>query len=465
MTAIRSLSHPINLLFLAILLTSVAIVATLDAAVFLPIVLLGAAFVFWSYKNPVVWLFSVILMHAIFLRRTQEISPAEIFFGVYFFGYFAYWLVDSVLIRGKALVADRAGGWLLAFLSVSLVSIVIGLLNNVVPGLWLREVLTTSVLFLFFPAREILKRESGMKAVIVSLVILSIGLAAYNVTMYTSSALAAEIYGGLLGRRQPGSVHFFFTMVVLAASVWVHGIGGTKYRLATAVVFLINAAALAATFTRGFWIAAVIALVLLFLLAEGKKKLKLLIWSTAAVGGAATAAVFFFGGLGEVAIMSLFARFVSTGEALQDLSFTNRIAESAAIIDAISRSPFIGHGFGTSFRFFNLLVRTTVETWYAHNGYLFLLFKVGLIGTIAFLGFYATVLWRGFLLTRFVPSGSARRAFVHGSWAILASLLVVTVTSNVFIEREPLLLIALAGAFLTNEYEGMRLRRHSPRKY
>ncbi|MEX1139057.1 MAG: O-antigen ligase family protein [Bacteroidota bacterium] len=464
MTSIRSLSHPINLLFLAILLTSVTIVATLDAAVFLPIALLGSVFVFWSYRNPVVWLFSVILMHAIFLRRTQEISPQEVFFGVYFYGYFAYWLIDSILVRGKALIMDRAGGWLLVFLFVSLVSIVIGFLNNVVPGLWFREVLITSVLFVFFPAREILRKEVGMKAVVVSLVLLSVGLAAYNLTMYTSSALAAEIYGGLLGRRQPGSVHFFFAMVVLAASVWVHGPGGTRYRSATALVFLINAAALAATFTRGFWIAAVAALVLLFLLAEGRKKLMLL-WSTVVVAGGATAAVLAFGGLGKAAIMSLFARFVSSGEALQDVSFTNRIAESTAIIDAIFRSPFIGHGFGTSFRFFNLLVHTTVETWYAHNGYLFLLFKVGLIGTIAFLGFYSTVLWRGFLLTRIVPVGSEKRAFVHGSWAVLASLLVVTVTSNVFIEREPLLLIALAGAFLINEYEGAGVQRHPPIKH
>jgi O-antigen ligase len=283
--------------------------------------------------------------------------------------------------------------------------------------------------------------------------------------MYTSSALVAEIYGGLLGRRQPGSVHFFFAMVVLSASVWVHGLGNAKYRYAAGLVFLVNAAALAATFTRGFWIAAVIAIVLLFLLAEGRKKLTLLFWSMVVVVGGVTGAVVVFGGFGQAAIMSLFARFVSSGEALQDVSFTNRIAESAAILDAIFGSPFIGHGFGTSFRFFNLLVNTTVETWYAHNGYLFLLFKVGLIGTTAFFGFYATVLWRGFVLARIVPPGSAKRAFVHGSWAVLASLLVVTVTSNVFIEREPLLLIALAGAFLMNEYEGMGAQRHPPIKY
>lgn len=462
MTSISSLSRATNLLFLTFLLLSVAIAAAKDVAVFMPVVLIGAGFVFWSYRNPALWLFSVILMHAIFLWRTEEISPPEIFFGIYFYGFFVYWLIDRVFIKGQALVTDRAGAWLLAFLAVSLTSIAVGLLNNVVPGLWFRELLTTSVLFAFFPAREILKRESGMIAVVVSLVLLSVGLAVYNLTMYTSSALAAELYGGLLGRRQPGSVHFFFVMVVLSASAWVHGAGNSKYRIATAAVFLINTAGLAATFTRGFWIAAVIALAILFLLAEGRKKLSMLSWGAIAAFVGVAGLFLIFGGLGKAAVLSLFARFVSSGEALQDVSFTNRIAESVAIMDAIIGSPFIGHGYGTSFRYFNLIVNTTVESWYAHNGYLFLLFKVGLIGTAAFLGFYATLLWRGLLLTRLVPAGSAARAFIHGSWAILTSLLVVTTTSNVFIEREPLLLTALAGAFLMNEYEANVARKHRP---
>ncbi len=444
-----AISRPVNSLFLLVLLLAVGVSALLDGALYLPLAFIGGAFLWWTYQKPEVWLFFAILFHAVFLQRTEGISAGEILFGLYFFGFLAFWFVSRILFRSANLVTEPAGAWLLVFLVISVLSLGVGLLNRAVLTLWFREILTTSVLFLFFPALDILKTDRGKKGVIAALFILSAGLALYNVTMYTSTALAAEFSGGLIGKRQPGSVHFFFSMVVLTSALLIHSVGSLRFRVLVVGVLALNGAALTATFTRGFWIGTMISIFVLFLLAEPRKKIAMMFGSAGVILVGAIVLLSFGGAVGEVVISSIFSRFLSSGEAFQDISFTNRIAESVAIIDAILRSPLLGSGYGTSFRYFNLIYGTTSETWYSHNGYLFLIFKVGLVGATAFLGFYAIIMWRGLRLALFSPHGSSR-AFVHAAWAVLISMLVVTVTSNVFIEREALLLICLAAAFLTN---------------
>lgn len=448
-----SIRRPLNLIFLSFLLLIVAVTVLQDVTVFLPVVLVGVAFISWSYRNPEWWLFSTILLHAIFLQRTQEISAWELFYGLYFFGFLGYWFVDRILIRGKSFITEQADAWLFSFLVVCLLSFLVALLENAVMFLWVREFLAVSTLFLFFPAREILKTDRGLKIAMAALLILTAGLASYNIMMYGSTTLAQEYYGELIGRRQPASVHFFFAMVVLAASVWIHGLGNRNYRALTIFTLIISTVALIATFTRGFWVGTAISLLLLFFLAEPRKKFAIAIGSTIMLCLGTGGLLIFWGDVGGAVLSSVVSRFLSVGEALKDISFTNRIAESLAVVDAIINSPILGHGFGSSFRYHDFFKQSTYETWYSHNGYLFLLFKVGLIGVAAFIGFYGIIVTRGYRLARSVPAGDWRCPFVHGTWAILVSMMVVTLTSNVFIEKEPLLLISLGAAFLANVHE------------
>jgi O-antigen ligase len=240
---------------------------------------------------------------------------------------------------------------------------------------------------------------------------------------------------------------------VVTLSLWIHRFHERRFPPLTLLAFVLTATALIATFSRGFWIGTIVALFFLFLLLDRSKKILVLAGALGLLITVVGVLWLFAGDLGQAIVSTIGSRFLSSGKALEDVSFANRLVESAAAFDAILKSPILGHGLGSSIHYFSLLNELTVESWYLHNGYLFLLFKVGFFGTLLFLGFYGSVLLRGLKAARATKGNSELSPVLRGTWAALASFVIVTITSNVFIERESLLLISLGSAFLMNMHD------------
>ena len=440
-------TRPNALFASAMLLFTIAFIG-MDIAFFFPLVVVAPLFIYWSFRRPEIWISCVILFHAVILQRTEEITIWEVLYGIYFFGFIGFWIVDHLVARSTSILREPADLFLAGFLGVSFLSGIVALASGASMIHWFRELLTMATLLVFFPAREIFRTRKGIRFVVISFLLLTMGLAIKNIMGYGTESAAVKYYFQVVTSRQSTYTQFFAITTVLSFSFWIHRFEEHRFSAVAFVAFMVAAAALIATFYRAFWIGTLIAIFLLFFFLDRSKRTLALFGLVGSLLLGALGLWIFAGNLGGAIVSVIGSRFLSSGSPLDDISFTNRLVESEAAIAAFLRSPILGHGLGASIEYFSLLSKRTYESWYIHNGYLFLLFKVGIFGTLLFFGFFGNVLVRGWKIARDQGTLHDVVHLVRGTWAALTSLLIVAVTSNVFIERESLLVIPLASAFL-----------------
>jgi len=117
---------------------------------------------------------------------------------------------------------------------------------------------------------------------------------------------------------------------------------------------------------------------------------------------------------------------------------TTRFAESAAALKKVRQHPFIGNGLGATVTFTRTDYPTPfVETTrYIHNSYLFFLFKLGILGLLAFLWLCVAFVIYGIKVVRGLPDGVYRAlalGFLSSFVAsLIASIAAPDITSPIF---------------------------------
>jgi O-antigen ligase len=421
-------------------------VSTLPYAYFLPVVLLGLVYAVWSFPRPLVALCTIILLYLHIMDKSEGISPLEIGFGLYFFGYIGYWLFVKVMIRRERVIESITDVLLLAFLSIGFLTIFIVVPSQVGVQWWFREWLTLAHLMIYFPLRDAIRTERDVKVLLWALLAMIGIVAAINLYEYRTVSVAAKYMWELLGDRKPFGAHWFFPLIVVAVSLFLHT-SKRGQRVFLGGVVLLFSVALALTFTRGFWLGTMIALFVLFLI-EGRVEQKTLFRTVVVMSAAGTVLLFFFAGdMGAFVLKAVVLRFTSSGNALEDISLRERVMESRAVITQIMASPIVGQGFGATFTHFNIIDKVSKVALYVHNGYLYILFKTGILGMTVFVAYYLSIIVRGLKVARMAGS-SFMRGVCRGIVAVLFAMMFVVLTSNLFREKESLLILSVASAVL-----------------
>jgi O-antigen ligase len=413
----------------------------------------------WTFARPVRALSVIILGNLILLSTSEEISSMEVAFGVYLFGYLGYWAWQRVFVDCKPILEHVSDSLLVAFYVVALCTFPVVVLGGESPLWWFRELLTLSQLLLFFPMRDAFREPRGMITIVVMFLGMSCIVAIRNLVNYNAAAAVVSYVWELGASRQAFGDHLFFPAVVMLLSLWVH-LRNRHWAFTLVPVFAAFALALALTFSRGFWLAAVIGACLLFWLVGKRERVRLGVAATVAAGLGVLVVALFLGDLGQSVLNALLMRIASAGGAIKDASFVNRLVESNEAIRRILEQPVFGYGVGAMFPRYDVLLDRTVSTLYIHNGYLFLLYKVGIVGTLPYVGFLFVVMWKG---VRRAFDGSAEGiplAIIRGCTAILPAMLIVSFTSNVFIQKQSLLVLSITTACIMSRCAGVPSGRH-----
>ncbi|MBI4547206.1 MAG: hypothetical protein HY707_04445, partial [Ignavibacteriae bacterium] len=128
----------------------IVLFAAFDQGVLMPAVLGGLVFVYWSFRHPLVAISTIILFHLVILEPSETITLPEIVFGLYLFGFVAYWLANEFLLRSNKSGLLLPDFFILFFILVCVASGVVAIADNATPLKWLREFLTIATLLLFF---------------------------------------------------------------------------------------------------------------------------------------------------------------------------------------------------------------------------------------------------------------------------------------------------------------------------
>jgi O-antigen ligase/polysaccharide polymerase Wzy-like membrane protein len=220
------------------------------------------------------------------------------------------------------------------------------------------------------------------------------------------------------GRGQlKGGMAAYPVAVILAWSVLISGhVRRDATKCALAAIILLNGVCLAVGYERTMW-ATTAGACLLLVLAAGpaarRMALRFALLALSVTGVLAVAAP------GEA--RAVIERLMSVLHYSTDDSYLYRMIESRNVIGLITQRPITGSGFGATVTWGAEDQFGTVTTSYAHNGYLWLAWKIGIPAAVLFL-----VLLGGALFKRSVSAETDYwRAMRRGSQAALLALLLI----------------------------------------
>ena len=221
-----------------------------------------------------------------------------------------------------------------------------------------------------------------------------------------------------------GGMYAFPVAVILAWAVLLSGrVASRRVQLLLTVILLLNSVCLILTFERSMWGAGALGCVVIALTSGAAVRRRGLKWGA--------------GGLIALIVVAMVApgvaitageRLFSIAEVPSDTSFTSRVVESHAAVDAIAQRPFAGSGFGAVITWGQQDVFATITTPFVHNGYLWLAWKIGIPATIFVVALIAAAILRR---TR-IPEKPEWHALRRGSQVSLFALLLVCVVFPAF---------------------------------
>lgn len=232
-----------------------------------------------------------------------------------------------------------------------------------------------------------------------------------------TSAGTGQIQGGL---------YAFPVAVLVAFAVLVSGrIRSIPVRVLLVSALTLNAVSLLLTYERTFWVATVLGLGFVILKAGRAQRLGAAI----RIGIAGVLLLVALSVLSPTELTAARERLLSLGQYQSDDSVRIRLLESRLIADEIKEQPLSGSGLGATVYYGRPWQQVApLSTWYVHNGYLWLAWKVGLAAAfLLFLLLGWAVIARG--RARQEPVFDAIRM---GSQAALLVLLISSVTFPAF---------------------------------
>jgi hypothetical protein len=228
------------------------------------------------------------------------------------------------------------------------------------------------------------------------------------------------------GRGQiQGGLFSFPVAVILASAALASGRLRGRQRGLVLLVLGLNAASLLLTFERTFWVVTAVGVLLVALRSSRARRARVILWIvvTAAAGILTLSAV------APRTLQTAEQRLFSIGAYHTDNSVRYRAVESGFVIDKIRERPLLGSGLADQIHWGQPWTRTPPEsTTYSHVGYLWLLWREGILGGALLLALLlVAVLWPGR-----AAAGGLVSAIRIGCQASLIALLITNLTFPAF---------------------------------
>jgi O-antigen/teichoic acid export membrane protein len=226
------------------------------------------------------------------------------------------------------------------------------------------------------------------------------------------------------GQIQGGLFAFPVAVVMGAAALLSHELRSRRARALLVAVVALNAAGLLLTYERTFWVATLLGLAFVALRATPAQRRRVLVVGPPVL--AAGLAALAFGAPREWTAAK--QRALSLGQYGSDLSVRFRLTETRNVMGAIEAHPLAGSGLGATILWGRPYegVRPAEES-FAHDGYLWLAWKLGLPAAVLLL-----LLVGAAVLSRGPPATTTAGAVRLGAQAGLLLLLVASVTFPAF---------------------------------
>jgi O-antigen ligase len=445
------------------LLCSIAVVLGLVWAApdVLPLVLVvtvGVGVVAFLLRRPDLHLYTVLLCSAVVLHHKPGVQLTEVIYGLYAMFFLATWFARDLAGRRSLLASTETKTLLLFGLYVAAL-IPVAFMQGGTAHTVVREITSLTMLAFLFPIREVCERsERGVRVVVTIGLLLSLFVVVRNMFMYQSALNDAAQLSEMIVGRVIANDHVLAASA-LASFVFLLHTSRPWAVARTAVVFMLMVGGLLLTMSRGFWLAFIWGMLFIVVTVDRQRKARIVVYGTIAVLLLVAIGVLFFGSFVTLYFENLVDRLFSVGDSLtRDVSMLGRVYEAEAALGHIAENPVVGHGAGVPFTFTTILSRTETTVTFIHNGYVYLWYAFGLVGSGLMLALWGRAIWAGLQAYRADGAPELVRLAGLASAASLFAFTLSAMTSNPFWHKDYLLGLAL----LMGLAYGTRARAESP---
>jgi O-antigen ligase len=239
-----------------------------------------------------------------------------------------------------------------------------------------------------------------------------------------------QLHGGLYG---------YPVAVVMAAAVLLAGHAGRGLRRWTVVaVLIVNLTCLALTYERTFWLMTLVTLGFVVAKMGRGRRLR----AAVAILAMGVALIGFLATVAPSTLSSIEHRMLSLGQYSSDNSVRYRVVETRHVLSKVMAKPVFGWGLGDTIFWGQPWEQVPArDNWFAHNGYLWVIWKVGIF--VAAL-LFALLAWA--VVSRAPPERErATRSF---RVAAQGGLLVLLLSSVTFPSFNSLSITAVMGVLM-----------------
>jgi hypothetical protein len=407
--------------------------------------ILAIPFIFLLVKYPKYWLYMTAITAVFFFRSSDEgTTSADVLSGLFYIGGLYIWLFYQIIIIRRKLVKYFYDWIILCFYALLPLNLIIALFNNVEFLEWLKEYTLFSLILYYFPIRELMKETKDFRNLLVFFMFSTLILDFIQFYQYYKITFSDLTYAFQLS----SSVRLNQPLFTSA------GIFGILYSLHTKNKYLrvfllffstLTMMALIASFSRAFWIMFIVTLVLIIFLIKREHRKKIYIYIASIVFIFGTLSIILFSDKVQFLYLVIERRMSSTAEGTKDLSIQMRLNEYEAAMNEVIRYPIGGSGLSKKFSFYDPIGIKKVDSNFIHNGYLFIIYRIGIPLSLLYFLFLLISLMKPVLILRRVEGDFWRMALI-GSLTSILMMIVTNFITTTFFAREGSFIMAVSIA-------------------
>ncbi len=413
----------------------------------LPIGLLG---VYIFFKNPVVWIYTILVASPIFLiSRGEEMGPQKIIPYAFIIPGIIIWLVSMVLIKREKVIKNPGDFFYILFISFAALNIIIAIINSTDLFEWLREYLVYFLYFLYFPIRHYIKTEKQINTFILLTCFSLLAISLYQIYFYKQSMSSAiYMYQVMISLR---SNITYLVFGIILGIVWFFKNDKWIYKLIAISTSILCLTTIITTFARTMWIISLFLAILTYFILNRKQKIHYIFIVFTSVGLLYFVASIAFSSNLNTYIKLMNNKFTSSTKGTADPSVLTRIYEYDAVIEKIIENPLAGNGIATDFSYYDIIQKCTIRKAYTHNSYLLLAYNVGIPTTILFILFliyYFAVSIKKIIINK---TNYYRFYYFIGLSGILVGT-IASFASGLFMTKETAIMLIISIYLINIEY-------------
>lgn len=393
------------------------------------------------FKNPKIWIYSIVLSFSIFLiyrGDDDKVALLEIAIAILIYPGLLLYFLNKILLDRKKLIQNLGDLFLILFFVFLPLNAIIAYLNDVDLYRWLREIVIISLILLYFPIREYIKTEKDIAILLSCALIATISSIAYLVYHYRETTLitanyAYELIFGLGAKIKINHTIFtgaYFVSIILFVT--------RKNLVLRIILFFTSFASLVAliiTVSRTFWIVTIIGTTILFIYYGWRERLKFLFFYFVIITATFSFIIYTFGDNYKIVTRLIEHRFLTSVQGKKDKSVLGRLAEYPIVIKGILENPLWGNGFAKKIRFRDPIFVRTTTSHNIHNGFTSLFYRVGIPMGFLYISFFIFYFLRASKLI-LTTKENYFQPYVLSGFIILIILFISQFTNQQFLFRD-----------------------------